>query len=317
MARELEKVAVPAAVAAILILVAIVATGTPAKPLRLDYPDWNLKWDYVLPRILDLENQGVSLTLFSTKVLFEMTAGAVAVWLILIAIAVRRRDSIGSGVLIGPFIAFLVLLATGATAAAFQMIGTFYPFLLCGAAMLIDWPRRRADESPSPNSLIAEAPRPGASALGYDGVEKSSVKRGVALAGISLLAISAISLRVPRYIGSLQRYAGSKTPPVLQFSERDTDRLAERIANQIVEVDVDKPQQALFLLVELGRRRGTHFQWTPRSWKRTVGYTDWPVPNYTFHPLLRIALSGDDQGLRVIKETRQYDLLDCTKPAAP
>jgi hypothetical protein len=289
-AGKLEGVSAPAAAAVMLMITAIVASGAPAKPIQTNYPDWNLKWDYVLPRILDLENQGVSLTFLSREILLAMAAGAFAVWLTLIAIAVRRRDSVAGGMLIGPFAVFLVLLASGGRAAAFQMIGTFYPFLMCGVVLLMD----RDSFS---------APRP------------SPMRRRFALAGVSLLALVALGLRAPRYVGAWKRYTGTYTPATLQFSEPDADRLATRIGTQTVEVDLIEPQRAIFLLVELGRREGMHFQWTQRSWDKTVGYMRWPVPSYPSQAPLKLVEMGEDNGLPVVFKSRQYQLLDCSKVA--
>jgi hypothetical protein len=287
--EKLKELAATSAALAMLIVVAVVATGMPAKPGQTNYPDWSLKWEYVLPRILDLENQGVSVASVGPKLLAWMTALAFAVWLALIAAAIRMRDSVAGGLLIGPFLLLLFMLLGGARAAAFQMIGTFYPFSICAAAVLIDRGAFSVEQFPFRGRLVQGA--------------------------VLVFAIACVGLRIPRTIGSLQRYAGTEVPKTLQFSKQDADRLADSIGQQTAEVDVIEPQRAIFLLVELGRREGVHFQWSPRSWVATVGYAKWPAPKYATPAAVKLVASGEVPDLPVLFQSPQYDLID--RPSGP
>jgi hypothetical protein len=282
---KLKEIVQLAAALGALMVVAVVATGAPARPVHSLYPDYGVKWDYILPRMLDLENQGTLLTSFSPIALNWILAAAFAVWLALIIAAARLRDSAAAGLLIGPSLLLLVMLATGARAAAFQMIGTFYPFSICAAALLIDH-----------------------AALATRG--SSLLRRVSTQAAVLLLAATCVGLRVPRLQGAIDRYAGKLDPAHARFSRADADRLASLIVDQPVQVDVVEPQLAIFALTELGRRDRIHLQWSARSWNTTVGYAHWPVPRFET-PRFRLVAHGKSADLPVVLRTPQYDLLDC------
>jgi hypothetical protein len=283
---KLKEVVQLAAALGALMVVAVVATGAPARPFQSLYPDYRVKWDYILPRMLDLENQGTRLTSFGPIALNWILAAAFGVWLALIIAAVRLRDSAAAGLLIAPLLLLVVMLAAGARAAAFQMIGTFYPFSVCAAALLID----RA-------ALVTRG--------------SSLLLRVFARAVVLLLAAACVGLRVPRLQGAIDRYAAKGDPGHARYSKADADRLASLMVDQPVQVDViDPPQLAIFALTEIGRRERIHLQWSAGSWNTTVGYAHWPVPQFET-PRFRLVARGESADLPVVLRTPQYDLLDC------
>jgi hypothetical protein len=292
---KLSEVLPAATLLGALIVVAVVAIGSVARPLATPFPDYGVGWGYVLPRILDLENQGARVTSLSPVALNWFMAGAFGVWLALIAAAVRLRDGAAAGLLVGPLLLLLALIATGQRAAAFQTIGTYYPFSICAAALLIDQAALSVNLT-------------------------TSLRRRAAQAFIFILAACCVGLRFPRYRGALDRYAGKEDPTHSRFSKGDEDRLASLMAGQPVIVDVINPEQACFVLIELGPHEGVHFDWTARAWTAIVGYAHWPVPKPARPDRYMLVPVGEDGNRPVIFRTSQYDLLDistipATQPA--
>jgi hypothetical protein len=92
------------------------------------------------------------------------------------------------------------------------------------------------------------------------------------------------------------------------------------MAGQPVIVDVINPEQACFVLIELGPHEGVHFDWTARAWTAIVGYAHWPVPKPARPDRYMLVPVGEDGNRPVIFRTSQYDLLDistipATQPA--
>ena len=273
-----------AAIGGLLIGIIVVASGLLARPLTVAPPDWGVGWNFVLPRALDLESQGATVTGWGPMGLRYAAGVGFAVWIALLALAVLRRDPAAIALLLGPLLLLGGLFASGGQAAAFQLIGFFYPMSLCGAARLADpW--------------TCAAPR--RAALGK-----------TMLAASALLISAMVGLRVPRYFGALHRFAGKGMIPSQQFTLRDANRLGAKIGQEPVEVDITAPTQAIFVLVELGRR-GVHLQWTPRSWNTVVHFTGWPPPNYPPARFLLVLRGTSESADRpVVCRTRQFDLID-------
>ena len=283
--RLLRGLGYQASLCAVLIGLAIVAIGTLARPVAKGPPDFGVGWDYVLPRSLDLDNQGSNLSGFDPRQMNIATAAAFVLWIVLIPLAAIRKDAAAVALLLGPLLLMAALVLVGSRPVVFQLIGYFYPMTACGATRLVEPSPRRAD---------------GSRAVSWLGV-------AAAIAAAAIL----ISLRVSRTMGAIHRYAGADVPGLVQFSKRDVDRLARAIGSRPVQVDVTSPNHAIFLLVELVPR-GVDLQWTPRSWKTIVSYTGWPPPQYPRPAALQIVILGDPQaaGARVIYRTGQYELLD-------
>ena len=159
---------------AALVCVACGATGLFAHQVwEVGYPDWGLTWSYIIPRILDLENQGAVVSGYGTVSLAIVTIGCFFIWFLLMAISFRNSE-IAIAFLIGPAVLLILLRIAGADAATFQLIGMFYPATLCGAALLVDAWRKHMR---------------------------------VVFAVVLALALCNVAARVPRFIGASDRYA--------------------------------------------------------------------------------------------------------------
>lgn len=120
------------------------------------------------------------------------------------------------------------------------MIGYFYPALLCGAIYLVKDVSRHA-------------------------------------IGLVAMVVIAIGLRQPRFVGDIERYVAIGNS-ASRYTQAEADKLATDIGNDVIEIDVTQPQPAIFLLVEVGRRK-PHLTWSAAGWKTVFGYRDWaPVP---------------------------------------
>jgi hypothetical protein len=168
-------------------------------------------------------------------------------------------------------------------AAAFQMIGTFYPFSICSLALLASGtcPGRLAD----PPTTSAHWRM-----------------------GMVALAVACIALRVPRLIGSARRYASQRVPAECNYSKRDIDRLADRIGGRPVEVNITGVNRTYFLLVEFGRRN-IPLQWSPQAWNDLLGEnTGWPAPTYATPAPLQLIFP--QSSTPALAKTSQYQLVE-------
>lgn len=270
-----------AALLALLVVVCGLTSGLPARPVYvLPSRDAGPTWQYLFPRILDLENQGTFLSGMSPAILAAAIVTAASIWAILILIAVLTRDPTALALLAGPFVLLLSLMPAGERLPVLQLIGIIYPFSLCGAAHLIDELTEGLPE-PTPGRAVV-----------------------LTLAGLM------IALRVPRYIGAVERYAGSKVHPGWVFSKHDTNRLLRAIRRRPVLVDISNANRAVFVVTELGRR-DLALRWTPRTWRALFGYTDLQLPSYPMPaPLKLVSADEPDVTSPVVYQTANLKLLD-------
>jgi hypothetical protein len=239
----------------VVILVPVIASGTQARPIYFSFPDWSLEWSYVFPRILDLESQIGSVSGLGPAALQGMLAIAGLTWVGLLALAFRQRSLPAIGLLAGPALLLIVLFVLGGRAHAFQLIGYFYPALVCGAGCLAVgiWPWKQT--------------------------------------ALALLAL-AIAERGPRLVGAVRQFVTSPSQPFL-LSKLEFDQMTAIIGpSGVVQVDIDNPQRAIAILVEFGRR-GLNVQWTARAWKTILGYRPWPAPTYPVRPAFALIDPSD------------------------
>jgi hypothetical protein len=273
---------------ALVLAAALLTAGTLARPLSTGYPDWNLDWSYVFPRVADLESQGIMVSGLSSGWLSVLTVGLLGLGLAGMVVAVVYRVPAALALLVGPLGLLAVLYGLDARAVAFQLIGTFYPLGLCGLAILTDELAMGASSS-SPRSLPAARLAPVVFALG----------------------LVAVAMHVPRFLGAAVRYGSSETTRTARFSERQMNELAEFIGRSTVDVDIpNSPQLNLTVLVELGRR-GVLLQWQPRSWSQILAYQPWEHPSYASPGTFRLVAAGETPtpAQAVVFRTEQYLLL--------
>lgn len=255
---ERVQISTAAFLCALVSAMPLIASGVIARPLSGGYPDYKLPWSYIIPRILDLENQGIALSGASPAWLQAQVAVAIAVWAGLLTLAIYSRNVRATALLGGSATLLIGVTAAGATAVAFQLIGFFYPAIICGAVAL---------------------------------VEDTRTVRTIALA----LVMLTITQRTPRFIGATDRYALHQYEPNL-FSEAEIVHLAKEIGSQTVQVDVGVPQPAILLLIELGRRH-LDVQWSQRGWDTILHYRHWPLPVWANPPAMTLGLVSASNAL--------------------
>jgi len=263
-------------------------------------PDFNLKWQYIFPRMLDLEHQGANLanvpddgrpplTLglekklvsgLTRKSLARLGRATAGLWICLAFLAAYRRDAWALGLLVGPMALTIAFWLGDKRPEAFQLVGVIYPATLCGAACLV--------ASTSAGGL----------------------RRGgkMALFAATLTALF-VGVRAPRFFGSVQRYAGANHAKSQEFTLRQTDRLVAAIGSEPVEVHVLSLTHLLFTVVEIGNR-GPTLYYTPQTFYSAFGYMHWAPPAYR-PTQLRIALLSEPrpEGWRVKLRAAPFVLL--------
>lgn len=232
--------------------IAIAAGTTLGRPLPTGSPDWGVGWGYILPRIAEMESQGMTLSGLSAGALLAGSWISFAGWLWLCGIAVARWEKEAMAMLLAPLGLLAVFYWADARAETFQLIGVFYPLALLGFVRLFDAMRDRT-------------------------CNRQAVP---GLASITLVVVLAIvGLHQFRFAGAVARYGGAKTPPGALFTKAEVEKLVAFIGSDKAEVDVANPVPAIFLLVELGRRR-TDLQWSPDAWRTLFAYRLWRHPEY-------------------------------------
>jgi hypothetical protein len=281
---------------ALLVGVAICATGVLARPMELRFPSYNLTWDYVLARMLDLDNQGVGLSGMTGVGLIIASGVALLCSIALAVIAIIRRDALASALLLVPLVQAAMLMIFDARATAFQMIGTFHPLWLCGTAVLLN------NVMPIRFGSTVATTKPDASPW-------QARAMPVMVIGLALMAVG---LRIPRFIGALDRYAGgSETPVIQQFVKAQFDAIEKAVDAASVDVDIPGPTHALAILTEL-RRRGLDLHWEPRAWKIVSYGRPVPPPTYPQRGTFRLRMVDEPiepAGAEVVLETNQFRLL--------
>lgn len=266
---------------------AFVTSGVMARPTPTGSPDFGVTWAYMVPRILDLENQGVTLSPLGDT----GTTVAVAITLALLAgtflLGLKQRNPAAAALTLAPAVFIGILVAHNEQASVFQLIGVIYPL---GAAAAV----AAAEGKPS------FFPR---------------IPRYLTVLG-STAALLLVAVHVPRMIGSVQRYAGSGVQPSAQYAMSDWDNMRSIIGCSVTLVDADDLHPAYFALIDL-RLHGVSLRWTPRAWQFVVGYRNWPYPGHVddaSFELLPIA-DAPPGGAPVLYQTPQFRLIKL--PSAP
>jgi hypothetical protein len=243
-------------------------------------------WEDVRPTLLDLEQGHAPIGMLGRDLLNGVILLARVIWLALIVIAVYRRDPAALALTLAPLLLLTLLNALPSPFARWlvaQLPGTFYPFTLFAAALLLD-------------GITISAGR--------------NLARQVLVAGLVALLVVSIGLRVPRFLAAVDRYVGTGTRTLPPFALVEMDGLAEAIGSQAVRIDLEEPHLSLMPLVELGRR-GIDIQWGPKSWRHVAGYRGWPPPEVQTPTRLDLRSINDPLGdsTTVVYQTRQFRLV--------
>jgi hypothetical protein len=127
---------------------------------------------------------------------------------------------------------------------------------------------------------------------------------------VALFFLVPIGIGIPRYAASLATLGGDRTLPLYRFSLDETDRLAAAVASGAV-IDIgDNAHFNLFLMVELGRRE-IPFQLSETSWRTLLGYRPWPAPHYDRPMPFSIVLRSETNSgsPRLLTRTTQFDVM--------
>jgi hypothetical protein len=297
---ELESCWQSGVVLALLVGTSVMSSGIPARPTYVSTPDFSVTWKYIFPRALDLEHQGANIgnnpddhlpplafgkesklvSGLSAKAIRRIAKVASAIWICFLIYALIRREPQSIGLLLGPLLLLLIFWWNDRRPETFQLVGVIYPATLCGIAGLIEF-----------NSPI-----------------NRRKWRRVSLVA-ALVAITFVGLRVPRFAGSVRRYAGASRPRSQEFTLRQTDRLVAAIGDQPVELNILSLTHLLFAMIELGNH-GVHIQFTDQSYYGAFAYMRWPTPAYP-PPKMRLMLATDDRppGWRVKLRAAPFVLL--------
>jgi hypothetical protein len=100
------------------------------------FPDWNVGWAYAIPRVLDLEQQGMNATGLSSSGLWALVAIQVALTIAALSLCWRVRAAPSTALLAGPIILLFGLYLADKHAVAFQLLGVVYPMILVGTVLL-------------------------------------------------------------------------------------------------------------------------------------------------------------------------------------
>jgi hypothetical protein len=266
----------------LFVLVAILASGTVARPLALAYPGWGYSWHTIYPRLAELENMFVNVAHLTEPWLEAFLAASLLLWLCLGALAVYSRSATGTAFVLVPMLLVVVLRAVNATDTAFQMIGIFYPAALLASIVIID-------HQP----------------------EKTRTRKESRLLNVVVVSwiLLAVGLHLPRTIGAIDRFC-INVPAQFQVVHSQIKKLRQLVRKQIVSVDVgDTRQLSKIVLTELAN--DCELQFSARDWKNIFWYRKWPVPQYSSPANFRLLVKGGavPEGYVPIYSTNQYLLL--------
>jgi hypothetical protein len=256
------------------VLTALASSGMFARPavapLDVQFPQ---PWSWILPRVLEHQNPAVDVIGATSSWL--MLALAITLQIALVIAAAAIRSAIALALAGGPLALLLLLYMLGQTWITYQIVGTLFPYALCGMAYLSDEP-------------------PVAS------------KRAL-LVVIMTATAAFVATRVPRLWGAIDRYVWH-VPDQQRYAASDFEKIAAIVGPDIIEINLREPLPAIAALVEFGRR-GMNVQWSPQSWNTILAYRRWPPPTYATPAGFRLTHRSEAaRDGEVVLETPQYRL---------
>ena len=270
------------ALAAITPAVALIASGTLARPLSdLTFPDYGVGWTKIAYLLTDLNSLFADVSPVPHLALIALFFFCVIAWATLLLLALRNRNATAVALLCGPAALILAFYVLHLPAPALQLAGFPYPATLCAGFVLAQQDRQNG---------------PGTFGLKY------TLVIGV------LLAL--VSFHIPRVIGSVLHYTRDADQRQM-FVVSDFDRLQAAIGNQEVYIDIrGNARTILPIMVEFGRRNIKTI-WSPQSWQIAGSFRGAPVPPVAKMPDLRLIDATDSESARehILVETPRYKLV--------
>jgi hypothetical protein len=279
--RRTPKVA-DYALAAVPPLVALIASGTLARPLNaLIYADYKVGWEKVAYLVTDLNSLFPEVSLVSRLTLIALILFCVVAWATLSLFALANRNAPALALLCGPAAVIVVLYVLRQPAPAIQLGGFPYPATLCAAFLL-------------------------AQQCKQDG------QRGIGLRYILVTAVllALVAMHAPRAIGSVLRYTRDADRRQM-FAVSDFDRLQDAIGDQEVYIDIHGNARTIFPIVTEFGRRSIKAVWSPHSWHIAGSFRGAAVPPVEKIPELRLIDVTEPEAARehIVVETPRYKLL--------
>ena len=208
---------------------------------------------------------------------------AIVLHLAIVIAAGAARNAVVLALAGGPLALLALLYAFEHAWIAYQIVGTLFPYALCGIAYLSD--------------------------------EPTVVSKRAVLFAVMTAAAAFVAIRVPRFWGAIDRYV-LNVADQQRYSASDFEKIAAIVGpDGIVRIDLHEPLPAIAALVELGRR-GMNVQWSPEAWRTVLAYRKWPPPTYTVQAGFRLAHRSAPDPNEVVLETPQYRLWRLRVPAA-
>ncbi len=279
--RRLPKAA-DYALAAFPPLVALIASGTLARPLNaLQYGDYGIGWDKIAVLVTDLSSLIPDVVLVSRSALVALFLLCMVAWALLIAFAFVNRNASALALLCGPAALVVTLYVLRQPAAAVQLGGFPYPAALCGGFLLAQQYRQNGH---------------------------GTVRLRHTLVTAVLLALA--FTHIPRAIGSVLRYTRDADRKQM-FAVSDFDRLQAAIGDQEVYIDLDGNIRTIGpIVVEFGRRN-IKTAWSPHSWSVIGEFRGAAVPPVAKMPDLRLidATAPERPQEHIVVETPRYKLV--------
>ena len=272
-----RQVARSALILAALTVLAIVSSGTIARPLYLGFIPMDVGWK----ALTDWATQVMG-PVGATGPLFLISSSKIVITAIFLCISIYAMVKKSAA-------------ATSLTVGSFAVAGILYAF---------DQQWRFYEISP----LFVATPFCAAATLLSRELYLANRLRFCGLVTIFLLV--PIGMGLPRYAASLASLGGDTSPPLYRFSLEETDQLAAAVAGGAV-IDVGNgPHFNIFLVVELGGR-GIPFQFSETSWRAFLCYRPWPLPQYDKPMPISIVLRSEANSAspRLLMRTTQFDVM--------
>jgi hypothetical protein len=274
---------------AAITFISLAAIGMFARPISAPTipPGYFIDWATLLPHLFDVQNVARNYHTVPEGTLLGASVAALTVHVLLISMAVVRRNAVALALALAPLAIFMTMTivdslgSLSARYAAYQFGGIAGSFGLCAAACLFD------------DAKFADIK-----------ADRARLWAGAAIAMTYLLLIAA---RVPRILNSLDTYVFH--PPASQiYKQSDFAALAAAANGKPVLVDIRNDLNAVATLVELGRM-GVDLQFTPAAWKVILGYRPWTAPIYEVSPATILEdKRGKGEPERLIYESNQLRL---------